>query len=70
MSPISIFSKIVKKQVNWLDKMARKTYIERLKLVNYSDYSYTMEYVLPGVYFYKFLSKRTKNSLNNKHDQL
>eukprot|EP00347_Sterkiella_histriomuscorum_P010413 403376398 len=50
--------------------MARKTYKERVKQVNFIEgYNYDGE-LMPFVNFYKFLAKRSGSHMNNKFDQL
>lgn len=53
-----------------MEKLARKTYHERVKQVNFINGYYYGGDIIPFVYFYKFLAKRAGGHMNNKYDML
>ena len=60
----------MRKKTTWAEKMAIRTYQERVKQVNFiNGYEYN-EDLMPFVAFYKFLAKRKAKYMNNKHDML
>ena len=59
-----------KKTSEW-EKMARKTYKERIKNVNFTQGGYTYDSdMMPFIHFYKFLARRVNSHHNNKHEHL
>ena len=60
----------MRKKTTLMEKMARKTYMERMKQANFNEgYDYEGE-IMPFVHFYKFLAKRSGSHMNNKFDKL